>query len=191
MKVTTIARTVVLPLAVVMGVSAVPVMASAQGVAGGADVSVSASAQATLRGDGMVVRIAAKGEAEIIAALEAQGFAVVETGRTLLGRIRITAEGAAGTREVILHQRTGEVLRDVVFRRPEAEAAAAARAGLRAGARVGADVTGAVDGVLDGAVSGSAGVTGSVGGSVGGALDGLSGSAGGSVSGGLSGGLGL
>lgn len=180
-----------LPVVVVLGIAAMPVAGAAQGVAAGADVSVSATAKAEAGAGGMIVRIAARGEAEIIAALEAQGFAVVETGRTLLGRIRITAEGEAGTREVILHQRTGEVLRDVIFER--------AGDGAKAGATVGARVKGAVGGVLDGLGSGAAGATGQVGGAVsgavGGALDGaaggLSGSAGGSLTGGVTGGLGL
>lgn len=52
---------------------------------------------------------------ELIAELQAEGFAVVDTGTTLLGRLRITATGPEGTREVILNPRNGKVLRDVII----------------------------------------------------------------------------
>ena len=62
-----------------------------------------------------VVVINARDQDEVFAALQAQGFTVTEVGRTFLGRIRITAESEAGTREVVMHQRTGEILRDVMI----------------------------------------------------------------------------
>lgn len=52
---------------------------------------------------------------EVIAELQSQGFQVVDTGTTLLGRLRITATGPEGTREVILNLRNGKVLRDVII----------------------------------------------------------------------------
>ncbi|MDP3341214.1 hypothetical protein [Frigidibacter sp.] len=45
--------------------------------------------------------------------LRAEGFSEVSTARTLLGRARIYAKGPAGTREIILDPRTGEILRDL------------------------------------------------------------------------------
>lgn len=52
-------------------------------------------------------------EDEASAMLEAEGFRILERGRTLLGRIRIVAEGPQGTREVVLHPGSGRVLRDI------------------------------------------------------------------------------
>lgn len=61
-----------------------------------------------------VVPVAAFTEDEAVAMLEAEGYVVVDTHRTWLGRIVITAEGKAGTREIVLHPYDGEVLRDVI-----------------------------------------------------------------------------
>jgi len=61
-----------------------------------------------------VVPVAALTEDEAVAMLEAEGYVVLETRRTWLGRIVITAEGKAGTREIVLHPYDGEVLRDVI-----------------------------------------------------------------------------
>jgi hypothetical protein len=52
---------------------------------------------------------------DVIAELQNEGFIVVDTGTTLLGRLRITAMGPEGTREVILNTRNGKVLRDVMI----------------------------------------------------------------------------
>ncbi|MBA4352639.1 MAG: hypothetical protein C0427_15515, partial [Rhodobacter sp.] len=52
---------------------------------------------------------------DVIAELQSEGFQVVDTGTTLLGRLRITATGPEGTREVILNLRNGKVLRDVII----------------------------------------------------------------------------
>ena len=52
---------------------------------------------------------------DVIAELQSEGFVVVDTGTTLLGRLRITATGPEGTREVILNTRNGKVLRDVMI----------------------------------------------------------------------------
>ncbi len=54
-------------------------------------------------------------EDEVIAELQGEGFMVVDTGTTLLGRIRITALGPEGTREVVLNPRNGKVLRDTII----------------------------------------------------------------------------
>lgn len=54
-------------------------------------------------------------EEDVIAELQSEGFQVVDTGTTLLGRLRITATGPEGTREVILNLRNGKVLRDVII----------------------------------------------------------------------------
>lgn len=45
--------------------------------------------------------------------LQTQGYDRVAISETLLGRARITASGASGTREIILNPRTGEILRDL------------------------------------------------------------------------------
>lgn len=62
-----------------------------------------------------VVLAQAVTEDQVIAALEEQGFTVIESGTTFLGRIRITAEGPEGTREVVLNPRNGKVLRDIII----------------------------------------------------------------------------
>lgn len=66
-----------------------------------------------------VVPVAAGAQAltkdDVIAELQNEGFIVVDTGTTLLGRLRITATGPEGTREVILNTRNGKVLRDVMI----------------------------------------------------------------------------
>lgn len=45
--------------------------------------------------------------------LARQGFARIETSRTLLGRTQIVATGPEGRREIIVNPRTGEILRDL------------------------------------------------------------------------------
>lgn len=62
-----------------------------------------------------VVLAQAVTEDQLIAALEQQGFTVIEAGTTFLGRLRITAEGPEGTREVVLNPRNGKVLRDIIL----------------------------------------------------------------------------
>lgn len=59
-------------------------------------------------------------EDEAKAMLQAEGCVVIDTHRTWLGRIVITAEGEAGTREIVLHPYDGQVLRDVIVE-PAAE----------------------------------------------------------------------
>ena len=68
-------------------------------------------------------------EDEVIADLQREGFMVVDTGTTLLGRLRITALEPEGTREVVLNPRSGKVLRDVMIEdAPEAPLPVAATA---------------------------------------------------------------
>lgn len=55
-------------------------------------------------------------EQDIVRQLQDMGFSQVEVTRTLLGRVRITAAGADGTREIILNPNTGEILRDLWLR---------------------------------------------------------------------------
>lgn len=50
---------------------------------------------------------------DIVRQLQSMGFSQVEVSRTLLGRVRITAEGADGSREIIVNPMTGEILRDL------------------------------------------------------------------------------
>ncbi len=47
--------------------------------------------------------------------LEADGYTNIQVERTLLGRVRVTAEGSDGSRrEVVIDRGTGEILRDLV-----------------------------------------------------------------------------
>lgn len=48
----------------------------------------------------------------VVRQLRAQGYSTFVVERTLLGRIRIEAEGRNGEREIVLNRRTGEILRD-------------------------------------------------------------------------------
>jgi len=51
----------------------------------------------------------------ISSVLRREGYRNIDTSRTLLGRVRITAEKEGFTREIILNPRSGEVLRDILF----------------------------------------------------------------------------
>lgn len=51
-------------------------------------------------------------EADIIDWLRGEGFEQIDVTRTFLGRVRILASKASGTREVIFNPRTKEVLRN-------------------------------------------------------------------------------
>jgi uncharacterized membrane protein YgcG len=55
---------------------------------------------------------AASLEEQVVNQLREQGFTEIRMSRTLLGRVRITAEGRGYEREIILNPRTGEILRD-------------------------------------------------------------------------------
>ena len=50
----------------------------------------------------------------LVDTLRAQGYARITVERTWLGRYRIEAKGRNGEREIVLNERTGEVLRDYV-----------------------------------------------------------------------------
>jgi hypothetical protein len=56
----------------------------------------------------------------VVNALRRQGYTGLSVSRTWLGRLRITAENGERQREIILNGRTGEVLRDVIYRRGDA-----------------------------------------------------------------------
>lgn len=49
---------------------------------------------------------------QLIDQLKNQGFTEIRISRTLLGRVRIKAEGGGFEREIIFNPRTGEILRD-------------------------------------------------------------------------------
>lgn len=51
--------------------------------------------------------------AQIVEQLTEQGFEVVVQERTMLGRVRISAERDGGRREIVLNPNTGEILRDL------------------------------------------------------------------------------
>lgn len=51
--------------------------------------------------------------AAVMRQLQEQGFTEFDMTRTLLGRLRIVATGAAGQREIVLNPLTGEILRDL------------------------------------------------------------------------------
>ena len=53
-------------------------------------------------------------EERLIAGLTAQGYTVLEDGRTFLGRLRIVAENGTLHREIVANPSTGEILRDYV-----------------------------------------------------------------------------
>lgn len=50
---------------------------------------------------------------QVVTQLRAQGFDAIEVERTLLGRTRIAAVRADGSREIVLNPNTGEILRDL------------------------------------------------------------------------------
>lgn len=56
------------------------------------------------------------GEADVVRQLEALGYKDIRISRTFLGRVRITAKGPLGEREIILNPSNGAVLRDYIDR---------------------------------------------------------------------------
>jgi hypothetical protein len=56
------------------------------------------------------------GEADVVRQLEALGYNDIRISRTFLGRVRITAKGPLGEREIILNPSNGAVLRDYIDR---------------------------------------------------------------------------
>lgn len=53
---------------------------------------------------------------DVVSELRSMGYDEISVERTLLGRVKIEAEGAAGEREIIVNPRTGEILRDLFIR---------------------------------------------------------------------------
>ncbi len=116
------------------------------GLATGAAQAQTAVAEAGLQAEtALTLAQSAHLPETIIAEMEAQGYTRIEVSRTLLGRtmLRATAEGK-GMREVVIHPRTGEILRDVVERGKSHEAPRSDRAGGREdrGAEFGSAISG-------------------------------------------------
>jgi hypothetical protein len=134
-------------------------LASAQtGTSATIDAEASLFAQATLTPE------------EVVASLIAQGYAVTEQRRTLLGRVMVRAVKDTHTREVVVHPRTGEVLRDVVAELTTsgrtgitAEIARDQRSGVQGGGllgiggNIGAEVSGSVSAGAGGGGGGNSG----------------------------------
>jgi hypothetical protein len=169
---------------------------------------VAATSGATASGE---IVVAQQNYLDVMANLEAAGYTILETKRTLLGRIKITARNSTHLREVVVSRATGEVKHDEVvqvflpFGSEGSEGSAQASSGLgvaggsasasaSAGASVGATADGSF-GAGGGSLAGSAGVSasGDAGGlgSVSGEVSGGLGSVSGEVSGGLSGSVGI
>ncbi len=53
---------------------------------------------------------------DVIAQLEANGYTLSSVERTLLGRMKITAQNRVHVRELVVSRSTGEVMRDTVVR---------------------------------------------------------------------------
>jgi hypothetical protein len=53
---------------------------------------------------------------DVVAELRSMGYSQISVERTLLGRVKIEAEGSEGSREIIVNPRTGEILRDLFIR---------------------------------------------------------------------------
>ncbi len=60
--------------------------------------------------------LAQTAEDQVVNQLRRQGYREITLQRTLLGRTRIVATGAAGRREIILNPSTGAILRDYIDR---------------------------------------------------------------------------
>ncbi|MDF0599773.1 hypothetical protein P1J78_03410 [Psychromarinibacter sp. C21-152] len=109
---------------------------------------------------------AAQGIGELMAQLEAEGYTEINIRRTLLGRYRIEAENAAHVREIVMHQQTGEILRDVLLRvKVDAESETGVGNGTGSGSNGGASVSVGA-GAEVGVEAGNGGTGGSVDGSV-------------------------
>jgi hypothetical protein len=74
---------------------------------------------------GNMLMVQARTETQVIAALELQGYEVLDTRRSLLGRIIITVQNDAHVREVVMRRLTGQILSDLIV---EDGAAASAEA---------------------------------------------------------------
>ncbi|MBS0126171.1 hypothetical protein [Thetidibacter halocola] len=74
-----------------------------------------------LAGTALLATLPVAGQAQtatdqVISQLRREGYRRISVSRTFLGRVRITARGPAGSREVILNPGTGAVLRDYLRR---------------------------------------------------------------------------
>jgi hypothetical protein len=159
--------------------------------------SASATSGATASGE---LLVAQQNYLDVMANLEAAGYTILETKRTLLGRVKITARNSAHLREVVVSRSTGEVKRDEIvqvflpFGTGGSEQSAQAGVGISGSSTSGSASLGATIGATaggsSGGTSGSGSLSGSAGVSASGAAESL-GSVSGDVSGGLSGSLGL
>jgi len=106
------------------------VLASGSGLmaAPAVDAGGSARAVASQQADAFK-SVQVRGAALVEAELQKRGYVVLERRRTLLGRNLVRAQNGAHVREIVVHQRTGEILRDVIMpKQEEATSAAAAKA---------------------------------------------------------------
>jgi hypothetical protein len=90
-----------------------------------------------------MLMVQARTETQVIAALELQGYEVLDTRRSLLGRIIITVQNDAHVREVVMRRLTGQILSDLIVE-DVAAASAEAQNDIRAESDVdesGADVS--------------------------------------------------
>jgi len=78
---------------------------------------------------------------EIAATLGARGYTRIEISRTLLGRLMFTATARDHVRELVVHPRTGEILRDVIITRSGNADARGSAEGPGFGAEFGARIS--------------------------------------------------
>lgn len=83
----------------------------AQEVSTGAGAASAAETQGQI---GEMLFAQARTEAQVIAALELQGYEISDTRRSLLGRVIITAQNDVHVREIVMSRATGEILSDQV-----------------------------------------------------------------------------
>lgn len=111
----------------------VPATVAAITVSGAVAQERPAEGRAALRLQGAIALVQARGAASVAAQLAQQGYRVTEQRRTLLGRTLLRAESRTHVREVVIHQRTGEILRDVILAEKPTDRGAAARETVGAG----------------------------------------------------------
>ena len=83
----------------------------AQQVSAGAEAASAVEMQGQI---GEMLFAQARTEAQVIAALELQGYEISDTRRSLLGRVIITAQNDIHVREIVMSRATGEILSDQV-----------------------------------------------------------------------------
>jgi hypothetical protein len=135
------------------------------------------------------IQVAQQTYLDVMANLESAGYTIVETKRTLLGRVKILAENSVHLREVVVSRATGEVKRDEVIR-------IFAEAGIHGEGQSGSlwsKLFGGIGSASPGAAAGSGAGTsaatglGSLSGGLSSTIDGSLSAAGGSASGSLGG----